>query len=60
MTTAQAIAAREARLRERNRPVPTRRELEAMLVADLRILAEVRGVPTSGTKAVLVDRLAWR
>lgn len=60
MTTTDAIRAREARMRERHRPAPTRDELVSMKKAELVEMADARGVPSSGTKAELVERLAWR
>jgi hypothetical protein len=57
VTARDAIRAREAAMRERRRPAPTRWELVAMTKAELVALADARGVSPAGTKADIIDRL---
>jgi hypothetical protein len=57
VTSADAIRAREARMRERNRPAPTRYGLIGMTKAELVALADARGVSSKGTKVELIERL---
>ena len=58
MSAADAIRAREDRMRERSRPAPTRHELASMTKSELVAMAEARGIKLSGTKADIIDRLA--
>lgn len=57
MSSADAIKAREAAMRERRRPAPTRHELASMTKAELVTMAEARGIPAHGNKAELIERL---
>lgn len=57
MSARDAILEREARTRERQRPAPTVHELVPMTKAEIVKIAEARGIPTSGTKVELIERL---